>query len=227
MNAFYACNYSFASECEYSRLKAKDFASILSRQLVEYPFPKASSFGRRVVRPGQVPPQWFELIPGRFTSQSILPNPNALVDVTNNEVQPRSIGKTTLKPGWSCGVLSAALQPDGAPMIPIDIREAHKQTKVHAGPDNDGKKHRPQQCKLCQFHGLKQKKPPYLCADCRKFFCHDFETGAGSAIPQQCYWTHMCISYRDSGLSTAVWNSSSETWNQERVSKCKESDGIH
>ena len=77
-DTFIACNYSFAAECEYSGLKAKDFVSVLCYQLVRYPFPNTASFGRNVVRPGQEPPQWFELVPGRFIPNAIQANPQAL-----------------------------------------------------------------------------------------------------------------------------------------------------
>ena len=53
-DTFIACDYSFAAECEYSGLKAKDFVSVLCYQLVRPP--NTASFGRNVVRPGQEPP---------------------------------------------------------------------------------------------------------------------------------------------------------------------------
>ena len=53
-NAFKASCFLFASEGEFSRLKSKDFASILCHQLVKYPFPRTASFGGHAVKAGEV-----------------------------------------------------------------------------------------------------------------------------------------------------------------------------
>ena len=226
-NAFYASRYSFASETEYSGIKAKDFASILSHQLTQYPFPRAESFGKSVVQPGKEPPQWFEMIYRRFNPNAApMQNVEALADISNAVTPPTTIGNTRLKPGWLCGRLEAVCVPTGAPSLPVDMRECHKQTKVMCGYDEHNKRNRPPQCKMCKFHGLKQKKPPYLCADCGDFFCHDVELSTNSTFPRQCYWAHMCVSYSNSGQATAVWKSEFDVWNDKRVSRCKESDGM-
>ena len=96
-------------------MKAKDFSSILSNQLVNYPFPDSSTFGRSAVRPRQEAPQWFEMIPLRFDVHAANPtaaNPTALADVANATnttnttnttsatnaaiVSPPAVGNTTM-----------------------------------------------------------------------------------------------------------------------------------
>jgi hypothetical protein len=230
-NSFYASNHSFSSECEYSRLKAKDFVSILAHQLTNYPFPEADSFGRSVVRPGETPPEWFDVISTRFVPNVPWTNPAPLGDVTNEEDEARRVGKITMKPGWDWGEARTVCRPtDGfglrAPFLSVDIRETHKLTRVRVSALSDGTRHRPSQCKVCSLHGLKQKKPPFLCVECGDFFCHDSEKQPYSKFPRQCYWTHMCMHYRDSGLAAAAWKSEFAVWNQKRVQKCKESDGL-
>ena len=200
-NAFFACSYSFARDCEYSQLKAKDFVSILAKQLVVYPFPDSSTFGKHVRKPGQQPPQWFELLPRWFLTNST--NPNALVDVTNSTIiheESPIVGKTQLKPGWSQNSsIETVRNPDGAPFVPPDIAEYHRQVKIRAVVDSNGKCHRPPQCKICWLSGCDKKKPPYLCIECGDFFCHDTEQGRTGSCSCQCFWTHKCTMHKNSG----------------------------
>jgi hypothetical protein len=228
-NAFFASSYSFARDCEYSQLKSKDFVSILARQLLIYPFPNTATFGKCVLPPGQEPPQWFELLPGRFIPNSIRPNANALVDLTNSTSdsdESSSVGKTQLKAGWiRISPIDVVRRPDGAPNISRDITDYHRQVKIRA-VEVDGKRNRPPQCKMCKAYGLKQKKSPYMCIECGDFFCHDFERGRTGSCPRQCYWTHMCTKYEDSGLATPNWQNDFAEWNRDRVFRCKQSDGI-
>ena len=226
-NAFFACSYSFARDCEYSQLKAKDFASILSNQLIAYPFPNTASFGRNVLPPGQDPPQWFELIPGRYVLNSIQPCATVLLDVTNSNDETITVGRAQFKSGWSqMSPVAVVGRPDGAPVISPDITDYHRQVKIRTAAGNDGKRHRPPQCKICKSYGLKQKKSPYLCVECGDFFCHDSETGRNGSCPRQCFWTHMCTKFKDSGFATPHWARDFEVWNNERISRCKVSDGI-
>ena len=99
-DTFIACNYSFAAEYEYSGLKAKDFVSVLCYQLFRYPFPNTASFGTNVVRPGQEPSQWFELVPGRSIPNAIQANSQALFSVTNIEEVIPTVGKTHSIEAW-------------------------------------------------------------------------------------------------------------------------------
>jgi hypothetical protein len=229
-NAFLACCYSFARECVYSQLTTKEFVGILCRQLVAYPFPDTATFGRNVQRSGQAPPQWFELLPGRFIPNSARPNQQALADVTNtniNEGETPTVGRTQLKPGWSQVSHEETVQkPVDAPWLPPDVTSYHKQIKIRAVEAPDGKRYRPPQCKMCKVYGLKQKKSPYLCIECGDFFCHDFEQGRTGSCPRQCFWTHMCTRVKASGISTEQWRRDFDRWNDERVARCKHSDGI-
>ena len=227
-NTFIACQYSFASESEYSSLKVKDFSSVLAYQLSQYPFPDTASFGRSIVRPGQDAPQWYEKIPGRFNPNSIQADiVEALSNVTIDEQVCPILGNTRLKPGWnSIAIVEAVNRPSYAPVLPCDITNSHKQTKIKVH-SVDGKRTRPPQCKMCNFHAMKQKKPPFLCVDCGDFFCHDFERGSnGLAPPRQCYWAHMCYIFKNSGIPTAGWCSTFDVWNRTRVDTCKEFDDM-
>ena len=228
-NAFFASSYSFASECEYSQLKAKDFVSILSQQLVSYPFPNTSTFGRSVLPQGQAPLQWFERLPERFVvGNSSGADPRALNDITNTieETSP-VIGKTQLQSGWSkASDVNVVSKPTGAPGLPPDITEYHRQVKIKAVEGDGGKRCRPKSCRMCKLHGLKQKKAPYLCVECGDFFCHDNERGRTGSVPRGCFWTHMCHIFKDSGQATTKWNSDFEKWNEKRISRCMESDGL-
>ncbi|KAL3908548.1 MAG: hypothetical protein SGILL_008440 [Bacillariaceae sp.] len=216
------CKFSFPTESIYSKLKTREFVSSLAYQLKNFPFPKSSSFGRRVVAPGAPTRQWYE----SYVDRPGPPSPSS--DTSSNkgdeteQFERLVLGRTQLKPGW-CAVTNVytVTTPDGAPRLPSDVVESHQQVKIKTVPKEDGKRPRPPQCKMCNLRKLKQKKPPFLCVECGDFFCHDVEGKAGA---RKCFWSHMCHHYCDSGVPSATWKANYEQWEKRRVRECKDID---
>ena len=214
------CKFSFPSESTYSKLTTKEFVSALANQLAKFPFAKASSFGKRVVPIGQEPPQWFEhhLIQ---QSNTFPANGATATTSTTDTVERVVLGKTQLKDGWEAvsNVDPVQKPTGGAPGLPSDLLESHKQVKIKMTRLVDGRRPRPPQCKMCKLYGLKQKKPPFLCVECGDFFCHDTK-----GLARKCYWNHLCLEFQNSGIPSAIWLSQYKQWNDRRIRDCKEAD---
>jgi hypothetical protein len=176
------------------------------------------TFGRWVLPDGEERPQWFKRLPGRWTPSQDQPHQAFVAQ----EAATTLNGGLQLKSGWILvsPIRQVSCAPE-APGLPVDFLETHKQAKIKFSTADDGKRARGGQCKLCCKHGLKQKKPAYLCTECGDFYCHNVKGQA-----RGCFWSHICYKFVDSGVPSAAWMTAFRMWDHERVHRCADWDGI-